>query len=242
MNDTGEAIFRIGGHYPPYNYWADESVTANRESTQKDDSMTNPCDNYYSFVESKSGRAGWVYLIHAQGTNRYKIGRSIDPVSRYKTLQTQSPYPLVILDCFPTLDAATDEAYLHETLKEFRVHGEWFEGNFQPLTNHLYQKYNGFFSFTNDLTLYWAQKEFERLGINISTFSNPHHSGVVLMEHLYKLIYKDTQKFCAFMKYLMSSLAHYASADVTEFAAGLAVGAFFSLDFEQNEQERKVKR
>lgn len=25
----------------------------------------------------KSGREGWVYLIHAVGTNRYKIGRSV---------------------------------------------------------------------------------------------------------------------------------------------------------------------
>lgn len=73
------------------------------------------------------GREGWVYLIHATGTNRYKIGRSVNPVARHQTLQNQSPYPLKIVDSFWTLDAIADEAHFHELHKERRVHGEWFD-------------------------------------------------------------------------------------------------------------------
>ncbi|NER46332.1 MAG: GIY-YIG nuclease family protein [Symploca sp. SIO1A3] len=72
-------------------------------------------------------REGWVYLIHAVGTNRYKIGRSINPVARYSTLQKQSPYPLQIIDSFWTVDMIADEAWWHEQLSEYRAYGEWFE-------------------------------------------------------------------------------------------------------------------
>ncbi len=72
-------------------------------------------------------REGWVYLIHAVGTNRYKIGRTQNPVARYETLKKQSPYPLQIIDSMWTVDMVTDEAYLHQNLSNTRVHGEWFE-------------------------------------------------------------------------------------------------------------------
>lgn len=75
----------------------------------------------------KPGREGWVYLIHAEGTNRYKIGRSVNPIARHQTLQGQSPYPLKITECFWTIDAITDEDYLHKMANEHRAYGEWFE-------------------------------------------------------------------------------------------------------------------
>lgn len=73
------------------------------------------------------GREGWIYLIHAIGTSRFKIGRSINPISRYETLRGQSPYPLQIISVVPSLDAITDEAALHEHYSTSRVHGEWFD-------------------------------------------------------------------------------------------------------------------
>ncbi len=75
----------------------------------------------------KPGREGWVYLIHAEGTDRYKIGRSVNPVARHQTLQKQSPYPLKIVDSFWTMDTVHDEAYIHERCKDNRKYGEWFE-------------------------------------------------------------------------------------------------------------------
>jgi len=41
---------------------------------------------------------GYVYLIHAIGTDRYKIGRSVSPPVRLETLKKQSPYPLQMTD------------------------------------------------------------------------------------------------------------------------------------------------
>lgn len=80
------------------------------------------------------GREGWVYLIHAQDTIRYKIGRSINPISRIQELQKQSPYPLEITQSFWAADAVVDEAILHERFNEYRVFGEWFE--FSDATNY----------------------------------------------------------------------------------------------------------
>lgn len=70
---------------------------------------------------------GYVYLIHAEGTNRYKIGRSVNPVARLEQLKVQSPYPLRIIDSFWTPDAINDEKSFHEQYKEYRIFGEWFE-------------------------------------------------------------------------------------------------------------------
>jgi hypothetical protein len=69
---------------------------------------------------------GYVYLIHAVGTDRYKIGRSVNPPVRLETLKKQSPYPLQIVECFWTPDAITDEKKLHIYFKSDRVYGEWF--------------------------------------------------------------------------------------------------------------------
>jgi hypothetical protein len=70
---------------------------------------------------------GYIYLIHAVGTDRYKIGRSANPVARFETLKKQSPYPLQIIECFWTPDAVEDEKMLHGYLHQDRVYGEWFE-------------------------------------------------------------------------------------------------------------------
>lgn len=75
----------------------------------------------------KPGREGWVYLVHAEGTNRYKIGRSVNPVVRAKDLEKQSPYPLRLVKTFHTPDCVADEASLHEKFSSLRVHGEWFD-------------------------------------------------------------------------------------------------------------------
>lgn len=70
---------------------------------------------------------GYVYLIHAEGTDRYKIGRSVNPVVRLEQLKGQSPYPLRIIECFWSPDAIADEIGIHKMFAEYRAHGEWFE-------------------------------------------------------------------------------------------------------------------
>lgn len=70
---------------------------------------------------------GYVYLAHAETTNRYKIGRTIKPVTRFSQLKSQSPLPVKIIDYFWTPDAIADEKAIHLALANFRIHGEWFE-------------------------------------------------------------------------------------------------------------------
>jgi hypothetical protein len=70
---------------------------------------------------------GYVYLVHAVGTSRYKIGQSTQPKVRFEQLKNQSPFPLEVIDCFWTPDRFADEKALHEELGHTRVHSEWFE-------------------------------------------------------------------------------------------------------------------
>lgn len=97
------------------------------------------------------GNEGWVYLLWAQGTNRYKIGRSINPIVRHQTINNQSPYPLTMLDCFWSIDAVNDEKLYHEQNHVRRVHGEWFEVDDDWLNEAgLHRSQATFFSFWQD--------------------------------------------------------------------------------------------
>lgn len=71
---------------------------------------------------------GCIYLIHAIGTNRYKIGMTLRDVEvRYKELDSkQSPYPLKFIGYVETYNAREVEKSIHDILKDNRVHGEWF--------------------------------------------------------------------------------------------------------------------
>lgn len=74
-------------------------------------------------------KPGFIYLIHAQGTDRYKIGLTTrHPEARLSELNSsQSPYPLELIDWFETDNVTDDEGYLHEKFASYRVHGEWFQ-------------------------------------------------------------------------------------------------------------------
>ncbi|NER53114.1 MAG: GIY-YIG nuclease family protein, partial [Symploca sp. SIO1A3] len=73
-------------------------------------------------------KPGFIYLIHAQETDRYKIGlttRSVE--ARFAELNSsQSPFPLELIDWFETDNVTEDEKYFHEKYSAYRVHGEWF--------------------------------------------------------------------------------------------------------------------
>lgn len=84
-------------------------------------------NNHTTINDIPKGREGWVYLLWAQGTNRYKIGRSVNPIVRHQAISRQSPLPLIMLDCFWTIDAVNDEMLYHKQNASRRVYGEWFE-------------------------------------------------------------------------------------------------------------------
>lgn len=73
----------------------------------------------------QEGNKGLVYVIHATGTNRVKIGFSFDPAKRLAELQTGSPFPLTLIG---TCEGSFSlECRMHERLKDYRRTGEWFE-------------------------------------------------------------------------------------------------------------------
>lgn len=68
---------------------------------------------------------GFVYVIQAMGTNRIKIGFSVEPDKRIKELRTGSAQSLQILAKLP--GTRETEKRLHRALAEYRQGGEWFE-------------------------------------------------------------------------------------------------------------------
>tara|TARA_R100001510_G_scaffold51952_1_gene52258 strand:+ start:315 stop:827 length:513 start_codon:yes stop_codon:yes gene_type:complete len=67
-----------------------------------------------------------IYLIKAEETNLYKIGYTAgSPKTRMESLQTGCPHKLVL---FEHMNGSIEkEKWLHETFKEYRKQGEWFE-------------------------------------------------------------------------------------------------------------------
>jgi hypothetical protein len=74
---------------------------------------------------------GHIYLIHAQGTDRYKIGlvkSPRTPQDRIKELNSkQSAFPLELIYSIETNDTFGTEKALHRHYDKQRVHGEWFK-------------------------------------------------------------------------------------------------------------------
>jgi hypothetical protein len=64
------------------------------------------------------------YILKDNNTNTYKIGASINPLKREKTLQSQKPN-LKLIKIFEN----NIEKELHELYKHCRLRGEWFELN-----------------------------------------------------------------------------------------------------------------
>ena len=68
---------------------------------------------------------GSIYVVLCNRTNLYKIGFARDVVKRVKTLKTANPS---ISLCFSVENVQmSDEKILHETFKNKRISGEWFD-------------------------------------------------------------------------------------------------------------------
>jgi hypothetical protein len=65
-----------------------------------------------------------VYLMIDKNTGYYKIGRSVDPRARERTLQCEKP-TIELLHVYET--KIKHEKILHEMFKDKRIRGEWFD-------------------------------------------------------------------------------------------------------------------
>ena len=74
---------------------------------------------------------GYVYLIRMENTTFFKIGMSLDPEIRLRTLQTGNPHPLRLLDIRAVPDMRSAEIGLHRRFETQRVPNlnvrEWFD-------------------------------------------------------------------------------------------------------------------
>lgn len=75
-------------------------------------------------AERPPPRAGYVYLMRNERNGFTKIGFSIDPAYRERTLQSQEP-EVRLLFCWPGTRGA--EKALHARFADRRVRGEWFD-------------------------------------------------------------------------------------------------------------------
>ena len=75
---------------------------------------------------------GFVYAVEmapggaTDSENFVKLGASADPAARIESLQTDSPYFLIVHGVFFTPDARDTELELHALWKNARHAGEWF--------------------------------------------------------------------------------------------------------------------
>lgn len=75
-------------------------------------------------------KEGHVYLLHAVGTDRYKIGmtQSGRMAKRLDELSgSQAAFPVELITFIDVCDRHQVEAELHQKFKAHRKHGEWFE-------------------------------------------------------------------------------------------------------------------
>ncbi len=89
------------------------------EKSVKENAPTAP-----AFVETISSTSQYVYLMHNQRNGYYKLGRSVNPGYREKTLQAEEPEISLIAKW---LAPAQVEKQLHTAFASKRVRGEWFE-------------------------------------------------------------------------------------------------------------------
>ncbi|MGF2618471.1 GIY-YIG nuclease family protein [Rossellomorea vietnamensis] len=74
----------------------------------------------------KEPKPGFIYVIQEEG-GFFKIGKSVNPVTRLKTLQTSHPRPLQLVHVIEVEDMKSIESKLHDLFESKRLSGEWFE-------------------------------------------------------------------------------------------------------------------
>lgn len=116
----------ISGLRQTYSCFSKEDVSFHNQKIL-DDMFELKQDRACTVKTKAAPRKGFVYLIKANDSNRYKIGFSIKPLERVKALQKTCPFPLAIFHSIPTNDMVGVERYFHSMFDQYRVNGEWFD-------------------------------------------------------------------------------------------------------------------
>lgn len=70
---------------------------------------------------------GFVYLMHASGSNYYKIGKSSKPSRRILEIAPKMPFETEFVKVWRTYFMSVAETSLHRRFASQRANGEWFE-------------------------------------------------------------------------------------------------------------------
>lgn len=79
-----------------------------------------------SFEIYNTSKAGYVYLIRAEGSDSIKIGRTTNIDDRLASLETSSPFSLTLVHHKWVENSYQLEAMLHSEFSERRIKREWF--------------------------------------------------------------------------------------------------------------------
>jgi hypothetical protein len=71
--------------------------------------------------------SGYVYLMHGIGTVWYKIGHSVDPLTRAGAIGAKAPFEIDLMLSYWAEDRFHDERIWHAHFASKRASGEWFE-------------------------------------------------------------------------------------------------------------------
>ena len=74
------------------------------------------------FAKKDGNKDAKTYLMHDSNTGYTKIGRSVNPRMRERTLQSEKPSITLFAICYELV-----EKELHQQYKNKRVRGEWFD-------------------------------------------------------------------------------------------------------------------
>jgi len=78
------------------------------------------------FTEKYVGRPGYVYILKSQD-GLYKIGKSVDPEVRIRSMGVLLPFAIEPIHFIPSDDYSEAESILHRRFTGQRVRGEWFQ-------------------------------------------------------------------------------------------------------------------
>jgi hypothetical protein len=83
---------------------------------------------------------GYVYMIHAVGTDYYKIGKTINPDKRILQIAPKMPFSVRFKHVWPSNFMSYSERFLHLYFENFRVNGEWFDFSKEVFDSNFFEQ------------------------------------------------------------------------------------------------------
>ena len=99
-----------------------ENFIKELQAKETKNKISTPEINLNKYENSKKY---FVYLMKDKSTGYYKIGRSVDPKYRERTLQSEKPTIQLVFSSVETKEI--NEKLLHSQYKDQNIRGEWFD-------------------------------------------------------------------------------------------------------------------